>query len=379
MLTRTNTKQLKAVAILLMLAHHLFTFPDRIPYGLSPATSIMISNLEFTQCIGTFGKICVSIFMFLGGYGLYASSITDNDGIQIPKNSLSRHIFSLYTAYWKVFLIFVPIGFLLFHHQPQFNAVSSGNIFSTLYCPDFLSTFIGFKICYNHEWWFFRTYLFALFEGYLFMEIFKKKKTLYTECIFVILWHLLSAFVFPSLSNITVLSGLVQDVWFYNIFTINDYATLFFVGIIFAKHDIFTTWNTLFERLANVEKFVLSCAIICVCAYMRIFLFSASIDIVIVPVFLLSVITIINMFSRLGTALAYTGKHSTNIWLTHSFYCYYFYPFVKLVYKSKNFVIDYLVLLALSLVTSILLNLFWKYVKICYQHIHTVLISETVH
>lgn len=65
MLTRTNTKQLKAVAILLMLAHHLFTFPDRIPYGLSPATSIMISNLEFTQCIGTFGKICVSILCFL--------------------------------------------------------------------------------------------------------------------------------------------------------------------------------------------------------------------------------------------------------------------------------------------------------------------------
>ncbi len=129
MLTRTNTKQLKAVAILLMLAHHLFTFPDRIPYDLSPATSIMISNLEFTQCIGTFGKICVSIFMFLGGYGLYASSITDNDGIQIPKNSLSRHIFSLYTAYWKVFLIFVPIGFLLFHHQPQYNAINSGQIF----------------------------------------------------------------------------------------------------------------------------------------------------------------------------------------------------------------------------------------------------------
>ena len=38
MLTRTNTKQLKDVAILLMLAHHLFTFPDRISYGLSPAT-----------------------------------------------------------------------------------------------------------------------------------------------------------------------------------------------------------------------------------------------------------------------------------------------------------------------------------------------------
>ena len=143
MLTRTNTKQLKAVAILLMLAHHLFTFPDRISYGLSPATPIMISNTELTRCIGVFGKICVSIFMFLGGYGLYASSTIDTDGCLIPQKPLSRHVFSLYSAYWKVFLVFIPIGFLFFHHQPQYNAINSGQIFSTLYCPDFIAIFIG--------------------------------------------------------------------------------------------------------------------------------------------------------------------------------------------------------------------------------------------
>ena len=45
MLTRTNTKQLKAVAILLMLAHHLFTFPDRIPYGLSYSGSVVKTKI----------------------------------------------------------------------------------------------------------------------------------------------------------------------------------------------------------------------------------------------------------------------------------------------------------------------------------------------
>lgn len=33
MLSRINTKQLKGLAVLLMLAHHLFTFPDRWPSG----------------------------------------------------------------------------------------------------------------------------------------------------------------------------------------------------------------------------------------------------------------------------------------------------------------------------------------------------------
>ena len=377
MLTRTNTKQLKAVAILLMLAHHLFTFPNRIPYGLSPATSIMISNTELTRCIGVFGKICVSIFMFLGGYGLYASSTTDTDGCHIPKKTLNRHIFSLYSAYWKVFLIFIPISFLFFHNQQQYNTINSGQIFSTLYCPDFIATLIGYKNCYNGEWWFFRTYLFALLEGYLFMEIFKKRKNLYTECMIVILWHLLIAFIFPALSSSATFSGLTQDVWFYNIFTINDYATLFFTGIIFAKYNIFATWNSFFDHMTNIEKFIFSSTALCVCAYTRVFISSTSFDILLVPIFLLAAITIINMFSHLGTVFAYIGKHNTNIWLTHSFYCYYFGPFAKLVYKSKNSIIDYLVLLALSLVTSILLNLFWEYVKICYQHIHTLLLPRT--
>lgn len=193
----------------------------------------------------------------------------------------------------------------------------------------------------------------------------------------VILWHLLIAFIFPALSSSAIFSGLTQDVWFYNIFTINDYATLFFTGIIFAKYNIFATWNSLFDHMTNIEKFIFSSTALCVCAYTRVFISSTSFDILLVPIFLLAAITIINMFSHSGTGFAYIGKHSTNIWLTHSFYCYYFGPFAKLVYKSKNFIIDYLVLLALSLVTSILLNLFWEYVKICYQHIHTLLLPRT--
>lgn len=100
----------------------------------------------------------------------------------------------------------------------------------------------------------------------------QKGKALYTECMIVILWHLLIAFIFPVLSSSATFPNLTHDVWFNSIFTINDYATLFFIGIIFAKYDIFSTWNALFKQLANIEKFVFSFAVICVCAYMRIFL-----------------------------------------------------------------------------------------------------------
>jgi hypothetical protein len=48
-----------------MLLHHIMAFPDRIPtkYQFAlPATA-----LKDLKLVGSFGKICVYIFMFLGG------------------------------------------------------------------------------------------------------------------------------------------------------------------------------------------------------------------------------------------------------------------------------------------------------------------------
>ena len=104
----------------------------------------------------------------------------------------------------------------------------------------------------------------------------------------VILWHLLIAFIFPALSSAATFSGLTQDVRFYNIFTINDYAMLFFTGIIFAKYNIFATWNSLFDHMTNIEKFIFSSTALCVCAYTRVFISSTSFDILLVPIFLLA-------------------------------------------------------------------------------------------
>lgn len=61
---------MKGIALLLMLACHLWAFPDRIPYEVKIGTNIYVSDMELTVAIGTFGKICVPIYMFLGGYGL---------------------------------------------------------------------------------------------------------------------------------------------------------------------------------------------------------------------------------------------------------------------------------------------------------------------
>lgn len=58
---------MKGIAILLMLLHHSMAFPDRIPTKYQFA--LPAAALKHLPMVGSFGKICVYIFMFLGGLG----------------------------------------------------------------------------------------------------------------------------------------------------------------------------------------------------------------------------------------------------------------------------------------------------------------------
>ena len=140
--TKEHTKIAKGVAILLMLTHHLFAFPDRIhlDQGYISLFSIGGNNIEFIM--GVFGNICVSMYIFLSGYGIYMSSL--KNGKITLKDSFKR-LKKLYINYWIVFIIFVPIGFIFFNKE--------------LNIREFILNFVGWSSSYNGEWWFFRLYV----------------------------------------------------------------------------------------------------------------------------------------------------------------------------------------------------------------------------
>lgn len=60
---------IQSIAVMLMVFHHLFGFPERIN-----SDYIIISDFSFLH-IGTilsyFGRICIGIFAFNFGYGIY--------------------------------------------------------------------------------------------------------------------------------------------------------------------------------------------------------------------------------------------------------------------------------------------------------------------
>ena len=81
---KSESMQIKGVVIILMLIHHLF--------GLNETQQFVDSS--FWKALGGFGKICVSVYAFLSGYGLFLSLQKDKRIIQINR------ILKLLFRYW---------------------------------------------------------------------------------------------------------------------------------------------------------------------------------------------------------------------------------------------------------------------------------------
>ena len=346
-----------------MLGHHLFAFAERLPIGFQ-YNSIAIGNVDLIVLLGNFGKICVALFMFLGGYGMMEQYKLRQEGV------LSRRILSVYKGYWRVFVIFVPIGFLLFSEQPDYFAeVSFCHVFSSFDLQGLLSTFVGLSDNYNHEWWFLKVYLCTGFLGYLYIVNVKKKGG-YTEYFFVILIAIFAREVLPAIAQSQVF-GRLKDNWFYmNLLALHEYSPTFFAGIVFAKYDGF---SLLRKEIRNVKctwmRNILCIGGIILIILLRTHLLGAGFDIIMVPLFMALVVELLDNMKYIRRVVGYLGKHSTNMWLVHSFYCYYYYEVVKLVYFTSNPWLVWAWLTVLSLGSSIVIDYLYKIPQIVRKQI----------
>src|SRR4051794_21728645 len=109
--SRNMTAISKGLAIVLMVYHHLFAFPNRIA-NVDYTPIMVVNDLPLDQLIADFGKLCVAIFLFLSGFGLYKSF--EAKGIFTFQQGVKR-IINFYKLYWIIFFIFIPIGLNYFN------------------------------------------------------------------------------------------------------------------------------------------------------------------------------------------------------------------------------------------------------------------------
>lgn len=341
--TKSHTQVAKGVAIILMMLHHLFRFPDRIE-GVSYVSILPFFQPTVEYLLGDFGKICVAMYLFLSGYGLYVTS-SKKENFTF-RDSFRRVIWFLIN-YWAVFALFIPVGFIWFSSNPRYH----WNV------TELIKNFFTLSGSYNGEWWFIRLYI----ELVLLLPLIKcllKRGVVVSFVVSLVFYSMYFrigvVFKIMSLLPIKQNSLLYQDLP-----NLLFWQMSFCTGYIFSKFSLFKRITKGIKSKGLDKKafhLVMILSIIVIRIAMTYVLGeweAPNYDFIMAPLFILFCTNLI--YGSMSNRLFFTlGKHSTNIWLTHSFFCYYY--FQKLVFLPKLSVLILIWLTVLCIASSIFIN-----------------------
>ena len=135
---RSKSVKLKGIAILFMFWIHLYCHDELLQNGIYYLSIFKGYDHTIIKIVLGFCSICVPLYIFMAGYAYGTRILT-----KPPK--LWPIVKKMYTKYWIVFLVFIPLCF------------ATGVIqFDLLEC---IKNLTGFYYTYCGEWWFFSLYI----------------------------------------------------------------------------------------------------------------------------------------------------------------------------------------------------------------------------
>ncbi len=301
----------KGFALLLMLVFHLWN-----PFIETGFVTIGLFHNQWAAL----GSMCVSIFVFLSGYGLVVSNSCTSF-----KNTFNR-IKKLYLSFWKIWIIATPIILLVGVVTPDLRRL--------------LLEFSGVYPSYNRMFWFIYLYLELICFYFLYRKIDFKYKDYLSLFVF---------FVIGIISSINNWFPIPQISRFF------EYMPCFLMGIIFAKKCFFSKIEC--KRLGGV-------VILLFVVLFRIWIFYDTplyvkkyIDCIIVPIMLWCIMKA-GVPAWLKRTINVFGSFSTAIWFIHGYY-YYYWP--EIIYWPKISILTFVWLSGVSLLLAILIERIWSF------------------
>ena len=353
--TKEHTMQMKGIAIIILLFHHCFLNAQRwatVPYeklattkgwGYYPISFVPFSS-HTIQYLASFSKICVAMFVFMTGYGMWVSYES-----QKKKTTMSNYI--------KKRMVTLMTGFLIIFVVTEILAIPTGR-FIEVYGHDFRSVV------------------------YMIIDALGLAKLLGTPLFCLTWWYMSLAIVlimiFPFVHSImekyqwvVVVASIIvpRACGFGQSTDLFRYLLAYTLGMYFAQHDLLARIKEKFMeqnvagKLLSLIVSLIGLAVIIKCRqnawigwkYLDFWDgFAAMYMIVISYIYILNGKWIVK-------GLGFLGKHSMNIFLIHSFYRDVF--FHEFTYSFYYAWLDYIVLMAISLVTSIVLEWFKKLIR----------------
>jgi hypothetical protein len=353
--SKSMTAISKGFAILLMVYHHLFTFPNRIS-AVDYKPIMIVNDLPLDQLIADSGKLCVAIFLFLSGFGLYKSF--EAKRIFTFQQGLKR-ILNFYKLYWIVFFIFIPIGLIYFNDSIRYSWNTK----------QFFYNLLALIHTYNGEWWFIPIYIELIFVFPLLIRLVEKNPVVVCYLSFIGLF--LSGF-FLHIDDFFSKYELIQ-ILINHLGTDLIWQVMFVTGIFFAKYSLFGSMERFFLK-THLNYRIIFLSLLVICYYIRQYALKFVIDtrgteiegiynyadFILAPIAIFSFVKLIQNITILERLFLLLGKHSTIIWLTHTFFIYYYFqeimyaPYYSVLIVIWVFIITILVSIGINLLINLL-------------------------
>ncbi len=331
-LTKQQSTILKGTAILMMLFLHLF---NHLPYVRNCQPILYLQGDPLVYLLTKFTAICVPMYLFLSGYGLYIIS-ADSKRTLTFKTGIKR-IFLLYINFWIILLIFIPIGIWL---VPGIYPGTWINIISNI---------TAWNTSYNGEWWFLFPYIVLVFTAGRSIKLVKKYN------LGKLLVGLLGLYILTYFMIYFNRVFLYEHQFAYMPLLCLNLAPVFLFGALFAKEAVFEKVRLKTDLLKSKNAILISAIFLLIA--IRMLLPVAIFNIFFAIAFML-LFSQLNLSIYISRFLIFMGEHSTNMWLTHTFFCYYF--FKEFIYSFRYPVIIYVVLITVSVLASFGINIIYK-------------------
>lgn len=342
-LSKLDSQALKGIAIFFMLFAHCYRSLEK--FG-----SYAVNTYPFTAsqliAFSKYSKICVSIFAFISGYGLYESYKRKQNSVKDNK-WVKDHLVSTLSGYWFIAVLAYPIVFIVKYFVDNKNILLSygSNWLERIaeVAADVLglSSILGTKSL-NGTWWYMGAAILFVVLAPLFARLLDKSRSVPVFILIALI---------PRVLKIGYPGGL------------NGYSFLgiFLAGMILNRTKFFEWVGQKYEK----HKVLITIGLAAVLLFGVYSYNSVNIDtfweyqFVIVP---LTVIVfsklVLFRFSVLQKIFMFFGKHSLNIWLLHTF----FRDLTPSVVwgSGRWFAFPPIIMLLLSLVCSIIIEFIKK-------------------
>lgn len=231
---------------------------------------------------------------------------------------------SLMKQVWLVFIIFIPIGIIFFNKKWRFR--------------ELILNFFGISSSINKEWWYIRFYICLLLMFPLLDIIYIISKTIIKNEKMIIIYIIFLIIVGIFYKNTR------------SFFCFGSYI-VFISGYLCARFKIFDDLkvNKITLAISVIAIIVLLISKCVMLFYLGLeqkydkFMDAYTIPVLICAIVVLYTHTKNNVF---WIMISFLGRHSSYIWLTHTFFCYYYFQRIIIMPRYSVLVFSFTLFLA---------------------------------